>query len=65
MASVIMSNADSTRTIKFDIQPTKAIISGDVNRRSIKAEAPVEVAREFCGGLMEKGWENVTPEGEP
>jgi hypothetical protein len=62
---VIMGNPDSTRTIRFEIYPNKAIISSEVNKRQIKAETDVELAREFCGGLIDTGWGNITAEESP
>lgn len=52
---IVMRN--NQRTIRFDVGEEEALISGLVGKQLRQAEAPVEVAREFCAGLIDKNWE--------
>jgi hypothetical protein len=52
---IVMRNGQ--RTIRFDVGEDEAMITGLVGKTVRQAEAPVEVAREFCAGLIDKDWE--------
>lgn len=45
------------RMIRFDIGKVDAIITGAVGRATKQAISSIEVARDFCGELMNLCWE--------